>query len=139
MPGYVLARLERALDETYRISLGAAKILIIGMAYKPNVSDVRESPAFELIERLLERGADVNYHDPLVPSVPLTRKHGELAGLQSLPLTRDTLTDADAVLVVTDHDAIDYHLLGANAGLIVDTRNALRKRAVNVSGALYLA
>lgn len=139
MPSYVLSRLERALDETRRLSLGAARVLIIGVAYKPNVSDVRESPAFELIERLLDRGASVDYHDPWVPSVPLTRKHEELVGLQSVRLTTDILADTDAVLVVTDHDAINYDLLGTFSGVIVDTRNAIRKRGVRITGKLYLA
>jgi UDP-N-acetyl-D-glucosamine dehydrogenase len=139
MPAWVIARLERALDETARISLGAARILMIGLAYKKNVSDVRESPSLVLMERLEGRGATVSYHDPHVPAVPPTRQHAALAGNASVPLTAETVAAADAVLIATDHDAVDYRLIGANARLVVDTRNAMRRRDVAPAGHLVLA
>lgn len=139
MPSYVVARLEQALDETQLRSLGASRILVIGLAYKKNVSDVRESPAFALIERLEARGAHVEYHDPHVPEVPPTRRYGTLRGMASTPLTAETLAAVDAVLIATDHDAVDYALIGSHARLIVDTRNAMRSHAVKVSSLLVLA
>lgn len=139
MPSYVVARLERALDATQRRSLGASRILLIGLAYKKNVSDVRESPAFALIERLEARGAVVEYHDPHVPEVPPTRHHGALRGMSSVPLTPETVAAADAVLIVTDHDAVDYALIGAHARLVVDTRNAIRRHGITPASHLVLA
>lgn len=139
MPSYVVARLERALDETQRRSLGASRILVVGLAYKKNVSDVRESPAFALIERLEARGAHVEYHDPHVPELPPTRRHGALRGMASTPLTAETLTAVDAVLIATDHDAVDYALIGAHARLVVDTRDAMRRHGATPSGQLVLA
>jgi UDP-N-acetyl-D-glucosamine dehydrogenase len=139
MPAWVIARLERALDETARLSLGAARILLVGLAYKKNVSDVRESPSLVLMERLEARGATVAFHDPHVPAVPPTRQHRDLAGRSSQPLTAEGVAAADAILIATDHDAVDYRLIGAHARLVVDTRNAMRGRGVDVAGRLVLA
>ncbi|WP_420392939.1 nucleotide sugar dehydrogenase [Acuticoccus sp.] len=139
MPGYVIARLELALDETHRRSLGASTILLVGLAYKKNVPDVRESPSLTLFERLVARGAEVAYHDPHVPAVPPTRKHGTLAGRTSVPLTAEAVAAADAVLIATDHDACDWALVAENARLVVDTRNVLRRRGLTARGRLVLA
>lgn len=124
MPDYVIGTLESALQERFSRSLKGAKILLIGLAYKKNVSDVRESPAFALIKGLEARGTSVSYHDPLVPSVPKTREHGGLAGRKSVDLSPDFISGCDAVLICTDHDEIDYGALVVNARLVVDTRNA---------------
>src|SRR5262249_18514323 len=97
---------------------------VIGLAYKPNIDDVRETPAAEIIELLLSRGARVSYHDPHVPRFPRMRKYD--IELTSEPLTEPRVAAADCVLVVTTHAAVDYALLGRSARLIVDTRNAMR-------------
>ncbi|OYX85669.1 MAG: UDP-N-acetyl-D-glucosamine dehydrogenase [Azorhizobium sp. 32-67-21] len=128
MPRYVVGNLERALDARLSKSLGSARILIIGLAYKKNVSDVRESPSFALIELLERRGTRVDYHDPFVPEVPVTREHSALAGRRSVALTPEALAGYDAVLISTDHDDIDYAALDAHAGLVLDTRNAMGRR-----------
>ncbi|MGU3536670.1 nucleotide sugar dehydrogenase [Methylobacterium sp. A54F] len=124
MPAYVVERLARGLDRAAGRGLNGARILMIGIAYKRNVDDMRESPALKLIELLEARGARVDFHDPLVPEIPPTRAFGGLAGRRSVPLDDDALGGADAVLIVTDHDGIDYPRLVAGSRLVVDTRNA---------------
>jgi UDP-N-acetyl-D-glucosamine dehydrogenase len=126
MPGWVLERLALALDARFGKGLNGARILVVGVAYKRNIDDVRESPALVLIERLEGRGAVVAYHDPHVPEIPPTREHRRLAGRRSLPLAAATLEAQDAVLIVTDHDAVDWPALVAGSRLVVDTRNATR-------------
>lgn len=130
MPRHVVETLSRALDARLGRPLGSAKVLIIGLAYKKNVADVRESPSFKLIEQMQARGAKVDFHDPHVPVVPPTREHGELAGRTSVPLSEAQLAEYDAVLISTDHDAVDYQLIAAQAPLIVDTRNAIARRGL---------
>jgi len=122
MPGYVVARVSEALNDRGR-PLRNAKILICGVAYKPNVQDVRETPAAEIIERLCARGAEVCYHDPYIPTFPTMRRHA--IDLDSQPLSEELLREQDCVIVVTDHDGIDWTFVGENATLIVDTRNVM--------------
>jgi UDP-N-acetyl-D-glucosamine dehydrogenase len=130
MPRYVVARLEEALDTRLGKSLGSARILVIGLAYKKNVADVRESPTFKLMELIEARGAEVAFHDPHVPIIPATREHGAFTGRASEPITDGNLAAWDAVLIATDHDAVDYALIARAARLIVDTRNALARRGL---------
>lgn len=122
MPRYVVSRLEAALAVDGQ-KLSGARVLMLGMAYKKNIDDMRESPALVLLELLEAAGAEVSYHDPHVPVIPMTREHANLAGRKSVSV--DQAASADAVLIVTDHDAVDYAALGAQASLIVDTRNAM--------------
>ena len=125
MPRYVVARVEQALDAHLGLSLSRARVLVIGMAYKKNVPDVRESPSFKLIELLEERGAACAFHDPHVAEIPPTREHAAFNGRKSVALTRESLADHDVVLIATDHDAVDYGMIGKNAGLVVDCRNRM--------------
>ncbi len=134
MPRYVVAKLEAALDERLAMSLAASRILIVGLAYKRNVADVRESPTFKLLELLEARGATTSFHDPHVAVIPPTREHASFAGRGSIPLTAETIAAHDAVLIATDHDAIDYALIARRACLIVDTRNALERRGIAAAG-----
>ena len=124
MPRYVIDRLREALSADHK-ALTGAKILVLGVAYKKGVEDMRESPSLDLIELLLNAGADVRYHDPFVPSLPQMRKH-DLALGGSRPLTDELLAEADAVLIATDHDEVDYQRVLNKAALVVDTRNAVR-------------
>ncbi len=124
MPQYVIDRLREALSED-RKALTGAKVLVLGVAYKKGVEDMRESPSLDLIELLLNAGADVRYHDPFVPSLPQMRKH-DLALGGSRPLTDALLAESDAVLIATDHDEVDYQQVIDQARLVVDTRNAVR-------------
>ena len=124
MPHYVVSKLSRNLDLRAAKSMNGAKILMIGMAYKRNVDDMRETPALKVIELLEDRGAQVAYHDPFIPVIPQTREHPEYAGRESVALTADSVAAYDAVVIVTDHDDVDYGLIVRHANLVVDTRNA---------------
>jgi len=128
MPQYVVERLALALNDRGKAVKGS-RILVLGLAYKPDVDDVRESPSFELIEKLSDLGATVDYNDPHVPATHRMRKYGDL-GMKSVPLTPQTLAGYDCVLIATHHAAYDWQMIADHAKLIVDTRNALR----NVTG-----
>ena len=123
MPRYVVGRLEEALSNTSAKALSGAQILVLGLAYKKNVSDFRESPTFKLMELLEKRGAHCSYHDPFIAEIPTTREHPEFTGRQSVALTASALKKYDAVLLSTDHDSVDYALVAAHSSLIIDTRN----------------
>ena len=123
MPRYVVQRTMEALNARAR-PLKGARVLVLGIAYKRDVDDMRESPAVRIIELLQERGAEVVYHDPYVPRVPRMRQHR--LDMVSVPLTDEALGGADAVLIATDHGAIDYARVVERARLVVDTRNACR-------------
>ncbi|NNM74877.1 nucleotide sugar dehydrogenase [Enterovirga aerilata] len=133
MPGYVVERLAAALDRQRGRGLNGARILILGVAYKKNVDDQRESPGLRLIELLEARGVIVGYHDPWIPEIRPTRDHPRLTGRRSLDLSADVVRFQDAVLVVTDHDAVDYKLVAGHARLVVDTRNVFGR--LGLSGA----
>jgi UDP-N-acetyl-D-glucosamine dehydrogenase len=128
MPKLVVERLAGALSDRCAKPLNGAHLLILGLAYKKNVDDTRESPALKLLELLEERGARVEYHDPFVPEIPPTRKFPELKGRRSAALSADLLAAVDAVLIATDHDAVDYALVAERARLVVDARNAIAAR-----------
>jgi UDP-N-acetyl-D-glucosamine dehydrogenase len=123
MPRYVVNRVAEVLDQQKGRGLSAARILIVGVAYKRDVDDTRESPALVIIEVLQARGATVDYYDPLVPTIPKTRDHPKLAGKRSISLADGAVSTYDVVLVVTDHSEIDWPALVAAASLVVDTRN----------------
>lgn len=125
MPRFVVNRLSEALDTRFAKSLNGAKILVLGMAYKKNVADIRESPAFAVMELLNARKAEVTFHDPHVDVVPPTREHAAFTGLKSVPLDKKMLEAQDAVIIVTDHDAVDYGMVASASRLVIDTRNAL--------------
>jgi len=127
MPRYVVDVLARALDEQRGVALNSACILIIGLASKKNVADIRESPTFKLTELLERRGATVDYHDPHVAIIPLTREHPNYAGRRSVEMTSEMLEKFDAVLISTDHDAVDYRMIHSRAKLVVDTRNVMAR------------
>jgi len=119
MPEYWVGRVVDRLNEQGRAARGS-KVLVVGVAYKMNVDDVRESPALDVIRLLQRRGAAVSYHDPHVRKLK-----DEAIDLASLPLTSETLAAADCVIIVTDHSDVDYALVERCARLVVDTRNAI--------------
>jgi len=120
MPYYVVQRLMNALN-THRKSLAGSRILMLGVAYKANIDDMRESPAIKIAELLADKHADVVFHDPYVAEFRVAGQN-----IPSVELTAEELAAADAVLVVTDHTNVDYHLVVRSAKLILDTRNALK-------------
>ena len=124
MPRYVVSRIVDELNKRNGIGLNGAKILVVGLAYKKNISDTRESPSFKLIELLEKQGAVCDVHDPFVSIIPRVREHISLAGRRSVALDDTIIFSYDAVLIVTDHDSIDYKSIVKNARLVVDTRNA---------------
>lgn len=123
MPRHVVDELAKALDRRCGKALSRSRILIIGLAYKKNVPDIRESPSLRLIELIEEWGGKAEFHDPHVNEIPTTREHMAIKGRRSVELTEAALKDFDAVVIATDHDAIDYQAIVDHALLIVDTRN----------------
>lgn len=136
MPRYVVNELSRALNAQSGKGLKGAKVLILGLAYKSDVDDLRESPSLTLIDLIEGQGAHVDFHDPHIPVVPMTREHAELSGRASVALDAATLASYDAVLISTDHAAVDYAEVARHAKLIVDTRNALAKRGIDAAQAV---
>ncbi|WP_205678862.1 nucleotide sugar dehydrogenase [Aquisphaera insulae] len=124
MPAYVVGRIADALNDAAK-PLRGSKITLLGMAYKKDVDDPRESPGFELLDRLRKKGADVDYNDPHIPTLPPMRHYPNPA-MSSRELTPEYIRSRDVLVVVTDHSAYDWPSIAAHASLIVDTRNALR-------------
>ncbi|HEV2455960.1 MAG TPA: UDP binding domain-containing protein, partial [Verrucomicrobiae bacterium] len=102
-----------------------SRVLVVGLAYKPNVDDERESPSYTLMELLKERGADVAYYDPYVPVIRPTREHAHWSGTRSVDWTRQTVESFDVAIVATNHQAVNFQELADWSPCIVDTRNAM--------------
>lgn len=130
MPLHVVERVARAFDQRTGRGLKGSRILLIGIAYKKNVADVRESPAFRLIELLEERGSRVEFFDPQVNRIPVTREHAELAGRVGIAWEPEAIARFDVVVIVTDHDDVDYRGLCDAAQLVVDTRNVCHRHGI---------
>lgn len=124
MPRYVIQRTMEGLNDHGK-ALRGAKVLVVGLAYKPDVDDVRETPAAEIIKLLFEQGADVAYHDPHVKLFAGMRKYMDYR-MHSVALDPDSIKGSDCVLIITNHSIIDWQLIGDNASLVVDSRNAMK-------------
>jgi len=124
MPTYVVNRVSDALNERQKAVKGSS-ILVLGLAYKPNVDDERESPSYSLMEMLRERGARVGYYDPYVPVIKPTREHAHWSGTRSVEWTKPVISAYDLVLISTNHACVSYQELADWAPCIVDTRNAM--------------
>jgi UDP-N-acetyl-D-glucosamine dehydrogenase len=124
MPEHVVYRVADALNVQSKAIKGS-RVLILGLAYKPNVDDERESPSYVLMNLLAERGAEVAYYDPYVPVIKPTREHSQFAGRKSIEWNRSTIENFDVVLIATNHSSVNYQELGAWARCIVDSRNAM--------------
>ena len=129
MPRWVVSKSIDALNDR-RKSLKGSKVLVLGIAYKKNVNDMRESPAVELMELLLSKGALVDYSDPYVPVFPKMREH--YFDRSSIEMTVDNVAEYDLLLLATDHDIFDYDMIQKNAQLIVDTRGRYLEKVDNV-------
>jgi UDP-N-acetyl-D-glucosamine dehydrogenase len=125
MPGHVVERLGEALN-TARKPVNGSRVLILGLAYKSNVDDERESPSYRIMELLKQRGAEVAYHDPHVPVIRPTREHAHWAGTESVPWDQATIAAFDAVIIATAHASVNYQELADWAQCVVDTRNAMK-------------
>jgi UDP-N-acetyl-D-glucosamine dehydrogenase len=124
MPMHVINRTSEALN-SQRKAVNGSRILVVGLAYKPNVDDERESPSYTLMELLTERGAEVAYYDPYVPVIRPTREHAHWAGTRSVEWNRQTLEKFDAAIISTNHQAVNYQELADWSPCIVDARNAM--------------
>jgi UDP-N-acetyl-D-glucosamine dehydrogenase len=120
MPLFWVRKVGERLNDHARAVRGS-KILVVGVAYKKDIDDLRESPALDIIRLLHQQGAEVSYHDPYIPALDEDGEH-----LESVPLTKERVAGSDCVVIVTDHSKLDYDLIRANARAIVDTRNVLR-------------
>lgn len=124
MPAYVVGRVAEALNHMGKPVKGS-RVLVVGLAYKPNVDDERESPSYRLMELLKQRGADVSYYDPYVPVIGMTREHPQWAGTRSVEWSESAISSHDVLVVATAHACVDYQQLAEWAVCVVDTRNAM--------------
>jgi len=129
MPQWVVSKVADGLNDAGKAIKGS-KVLVLGIAYKPNVDDMRESPSVELMELLEEKGALIEYSDPHVPVFPNMREHS--FDLQSIELTKDSVASYDCILIATNHAAFDYDMLQKHAKLIIDTRGIYQQKQNNV-------
>jgi UDP-N-acetyl-D-glucosamine dehydrogenase len=127
MPYYVVERSAEALNRIKK-SLNGSKVLILGVAYKRDIDDMRESPSLRLIELFRKKGSEVSYNDPYVPKLPRTRKYR--FDMKSVELTKQNLAGFDLVVLSTDHSDYDYKMIAECSKLIVDTRNAFSKKGI---------
>ena len=130
MPRRVVETLAAALNERAGKAMRGARVLLVGLSYKADVNDTRESPSLELMALVEERGASCDYHDPHVPTIPETRRHPALSGRFSHELGREMLMEYDAVLIATAHSGIDYALIAEAAPLLIDTRNIMARQGL---------
>ncbi|MEW6166224.1 MAG: nucleotide sugar dehydrogenase [Pseudomonadota bacterium] len=129
MPAWVVGKVAEALNSR-RKAINGSRILVLGLSYKKNVDDTRESPSVEIMDLLQARGAEVAYSDPWIPRVPRMRKYA--FDLESVPLTAAALQSFDCVVLATDHDAFDYTLIGEASPLLVDARGRFREAAAHI-------
>lgn len=124
MPSYVVGRVGEALNHASK-SVKGSKVLVVGLAYKPNVDDERESPSYRIMELLKRQGAEVSYYDPYVPVIGMTREHAQWAGARSVEWNEEVIGGFDVAVVATAHACVDYQQLGDWSKCVVDTRNAM--------------
>lgn len=127
MPHYMVIKISTALN-SHKKPVNGSKILFLGVAYKPNIDDARESPALEIMDIIAKKGGEVSYHDPYISSV----ETGQALSLQSVELTHETLNDADCVVITTNHSAFDAEMIQQHARLIVDLRNLIKDAGEDV-------
>ena len=128
MPNYVCEETKHILEQEKSINIKGANILVVGVAYKKNINDQRESPAFPIIDTLKKQGANITYYDPHIPKVTSLREYPHLVDMQSISNIQKASQDSDVVLLLTDHDNLPYEDIVKNASLIIDTRNAFATR-----------
>jgi UDP-N-acetyl-D-glucosamine dehydrogenase len=127
MPRYAIEVLTEALSRQSRKGLHGAKVLLLGLAFKKNIEDVRESPALRVFELLKEKGADATFYDPFVDELPTQHMPTAIAGEKSIVWDKAKLKNFDAAMILTDHDDIDYAAIASEIPVIIDTRNAMAR------------
>jgi UDP-N-acetyl-D-glucosamine dehydrogenase len=138
MPAFWVTKVQDALNQVGK-PLHGSRVLVLGVAYKKDIDDLRESPALEILDQLSRKGALVSYHDPYCPEIR-DDGHTPLGAIgKSVELTNAVLENADAVVIVTDHSTVDYHRVCATARIIVDTRNACRSSRARETSARLTA
>lgn len=138
-PANVVEAVVETLNLRGKKALAGAKILLIGMSYKPDVDDLRESPAFIIWEMLEKRLADVVFHDPFIPEIPYTHEHEEFTGRQSIELNEGELRSVDLAIIVTHHKNVEYDKILQHVPLVIDTRNALQSFEGNYADKIFKA
>jgi len=136
MPHFVVRQLSDGLNDRLGLGFKGTRILVLGLAYKKNVDDIRGSASLKIIRLLKDRGADVAYYDPFVSSIPPTRDYPDLAGMESISWNPTELSSFSAGLILTDHDQVDYVAVVREMPLVVDTRNVTSKLATHSSNIL---
>jgi len=136
MPEHVVRVTANALSLKQKRALNGSRVLLVGMSYKKNVDDTRESPSFALIELLEAKGANVDFYDPHVPLVGKTREHPNVESRASVPWDFDKIAECDLVLISTDHDQVDYCALARHAQMIVDTRSVCARAGADLSNVI---
>ncbi len=131
MPSYVVGRISVSLNDIAKKSMSSSRILLLGLSYKKDVDDTRESPSLLIMKQLIERGADVDFHDPYVTIIGKMREYPDLNGKRGVSLNEQNIKLYDAVVICTDHSTLDYELISQHAKLIIDTRNAMSGLAIN--------
>ena len=138
MPQFVVDKTMLALNEKGK-ALNGSKVLILGIAYKPNVDDMRESPSFSVMDKLKALGAEVSFYDPWIPVIPSSREHMQWKGLESVDWTKDSISEFDAAIIVTDHRDVDYSELLNWCDCIVDSRNVYPGNREEYKGRVFKA
>ncbi|HPF47558.1 MAG TPA: nucleotide sugar dehydrogenase [Emcibacteraceae bacterium] len=130
MPKYVVEQTANALSAKKKKALNGSKILVIGLAYKKNINDQRESPTFPIMEMLDKQGAVVDFYDPYIPEIMPTRHYPKMSGRKSIEWKKDDLKSYDAIMILTDHDNVAYEDIAESGCLVIDTRNAIEVRGI---------
>ncbi len=131
MPTYVVDKINVALNNTAGKAISVSKILLLGLSYKKDIDDTRETPTLVIMKQLISLGSEVDFHDPFVAKIGAMRDHPGLQGKRGVALDAESLKDYDAVVVCTDHSTVDYGLIGEHAKLVIDTRNAMTGLPMN--------
>ncbi|MGB7263035.1 MAG: nucleotide sugar dehydrogenase [Albidovulum sp.] len=137
-PDLIAGRVAVELAKHGGVAVKDARVLLLGVAYKKNIEDTRESPGLAILKRLEEMGAACDYHDPYFPVMPVTRDHPTLAGRKSISLTAEAIAAYDAVLITTDHTDVDYALIAASSSLILDTRNVFASLGISIGAGQFV-
>ncbi|MEO9884460.1 MAG: nucleotide sugar dehydrogenase [Balneola sp.] len=138
MPYYVIEKTIDALN-AHKKPVNGSKVLVVGLAYKPDVDDMRESPTFKILDLLTEKGAEVSYFDTNIPEIPKTREHGEWTGKKTIEWEQDLISSFDAVIISTNHSDVNYKELGSWSNCIIDTRNAMKDYSPKKENHIYKA